>query len=139
MPESEIHARLVKAIIEHLEVRLGMIDEIMVQDDSTQPLRGERPQKVNGFVPDVYATDVPMTRKVIGEAKTAKDLETVHSRQQITTFLEYLSHTPNSLFVLAVPSGLKARARWVIKELGKDLGDRMPETEIIDDTGIGVA
>ena len=138
MPESERHARLVKAIISHLEECLGKIDEIMVRDDSIRPLRDERPPKVAGFIPDVYATDVPTTKIVVGEAKTAKDLETEHSRKQIAAFLEYLAHTPNGLFILAVPTNLRARARWVVRELGSSLGTSAPQTEIIDDSGIGL-
>ena len=137
MPESERHARLVKAIIAHLDVHLGMIDEIMVRDDSIQPVRGERPPRVAGYVPDVYATDVPTTKTVIGEAKTAKDLETERSRRQIAEFLRYLAYMPTGLFILAVPTSHKARARWLIKELGSPLGTKMPKTDIIDDTGIG--
>ena len=136
MPESEMHARLVKAIIAHLARRLDVIDEIRVRDDSIQPIRGERPPRIGNFVPDVYATDVPTTKIVIGEAKTTKDLETEHSRQQIAAFLDHLTHTSNGLFILAVPTPWKARAKWVVNELGTPLGTTMPHTEIIDDMGV---
>ena len=137
MPESERHARLVKAIIAHLDRRLGKICEIMVRDDSVRPLRDERPPKLPQFIPDVYATDVPITRTVVGEAKTAKDLETGHSRKQIASFLEYLAHTPNGLFILAVPPNFKARARSLLAELSLPLEGNGPATEVIDDSGIG--
>lgn len=133
MTESEMHARLVKSIISHLEFCLGKIDEIMVQDDSLQPIRGERPPRIGQFVPDVYATDVPTTKIVIGEAKTANDIDTEHSRKQISVFLDYLAHSPNGLFVMAVPTFSKARAQSVVKELGVSLGSKMPDFEIIDD------
>ena len=138
MPESEQHARLVRSIITHLELCLDPINEIMVRDDSLQPIRGERPPRIGNFVPDVYASDVPTTRTVIGEAKTPKDLETDHSRQQIAAFLDHLAHTPNGLFILAVPPSLKPRARWLVKELGGSLGSKVPKTEVIDCMGIGL-
>lgn len=138
MPESERHARLVKAIIAYLEMRVGTLSEIMVRDDSVRPLRGERPPRLPRYIPDVYATDVPTTKTMIGEAKTARDLETGHSHKQIASFLEYLSHTPNSLFILAVPYDRKARARWLLAELAGPLGGNVPEVEVIDDFGIGL-
>lgn len=137
MPESARHARLVKAIVAHAERRLGKVTDIVVREDAVRPIRGERPPKLAGFTPDVFATDVPTTRTLIGEAKTAADLETKHSRAQIAAFLEYLVHTPGGLFVLAVPVGVKPRARWVLRELGRPLGADAPQTEVIDDSGTG--
>lgn len=137
MPESERHARLVKAIIAYLEERFGTISEMLVRDDSIRPLRGERPPKLPRFIPDVYATDVPTTKTMIGEAKTAKDLETDRSQMQIASFLEHLAYTPNGLFILAVPPDRKARAKRLLTKLAGPLGVNMPETEVIDDAGMG--
>lgn len=136
MPESARHARLVQAIAAHAEHRLGKVTDILVREDAVRPRRGERPPKLAGFTPDVYATDVPTTKTLVGEAKTAADLETKHSRAQITAFLEYVAHTPGGLFVLAVPVAVKPRARWVLRELERPLGADAPQTEVIDDTGI---
>ena len=136
MPESARHARLVQAIVAHAEHRLGKVTDILVREDALRPLRGERPPKLAGFMPDVYATDVPTTKTLVGEAKTAADLETKHSRAQIAAFLEYVAHTPGGLFVLAVPVAVKPRARWVLRELGRPLGSDAPQIEVIDDTGI---
>ena len=136
MPESARHARLVKAIVAHTERRLGNIANISVREDSVHPVQGERPPKLSGFTPDVFATDVPTTMTLVGEAKTAADLETNHSRAQIAAFLEYLAHTQDGLFVLAVPITVKARARSVLKKLGAPLGANAPRTEVIDDSGL---
>jgi len=128
---------LVEAIVAHAEHRLGKITDIMVREDSVRPLRGERPPKVAGFIPDVYASNVPTTMMLIGEAKTAADLETKHSRAQIAAFLKYLALTPGGLFVLAVPVAVKPRARWLLRELVQSFGPDAPQTEVIDDSGIG--
>ena len=136
MPESARHARLVEAIVAHAEHRIGKVTDILVREDAVRPRRGERPPNLAGFTPDVYATDVPTTMTLVGEAKTAADLETKHSRTQIAAFLEYLAHTPGGLFVLAVPVAVKPRARWVLRELGRPLGVGAPQTEVIDDSDI---
>ena len=138
MPESARHARLVQAIVAHAERRLGKVADILVRDDAVRPLRGERPPKLAGFMPDVYATDVPTTKTLVGEAKTRTDLETQHSRAQISAFLEYLAYTPGGLFVLAVPVGDQTKGKmgpertWATTWRGC-----MPQTEVIDDTEIG--
>jgi len=136
VPESARHARLVQAIVAHAERRLGKVTDILVRDDAVRPLRGERPPMLAGFMPDVYATDVPTTKTLVGEAKTETDLETEHSRAQIAAFLEYLAYTPGGFFVLAVPVGVKPRARWVLRELGRSLGENAPQTEVIDDSEV---
>ena len=136
MPESARHARLVEAIVAHAEHRVGKLTDILVREDAVRPRRGERPPKVSGFTPDVYASDVPTTMTLIGEAKTAADLDTKHSRAQIAAFLQYLAHTPGGLFVLAVPVSVKPRARWVLRELSRPLGSGAPKTEVIDDSAV---
>lgn len=94
MPESAKHARLVRAILDFIDRDFQSLTEIAIRDDASAPFRGERPPSVGGFVPDVYATDVPTTVTVIGEAKTRPDLETLHSQTQIAAFLAYLKLTP---------------------------------------------
>ena len=139
MPESARHAQLVGAIVAHAERHLGKISEILVREDAVRPRRGERPPRISGFTPDVYATDVPTTITLIGEAKTVLDLETDHSRAQIAAFLKYLSHTPGGLLVLAVPINVKARAKSILKQLSIPLGPDGPRTEVIDDSSVGRA
>lgn len=136
MPESARHAQLVGAIVAYAERHLGKISEIVVREDSLRPRRGERPPRLAGFTPDVYATDVPTTITLVGEAKTAADLETDHSRTQIAAFLKYLAHTPGGLLILAVPITMKARAKSILQELSVPLGADQPRTEVIDDSEI---
>lgn len=136
MPESYRHARLVEAILVRAEYHLGEFTELSVRDDAVRPRRGERPPMLEGFRPDVYITDVPTTKILVGEAKTAADLDTEHSRAQITAFLRYLAYTSGGLFILAVPIALKPRAKRLLRELGRPLGEGAPQSEVIDDSGI---
>jgi hypothetical protein len=135
MPESSRHADLVQEIIGFAERELGELADIAVREDAVRPLRGERPPRVGGFTPDVHATDVPTTRTLIGEAKTKADLETDHSRRQISAFLNYLAHTPGSAFVLAVPFAAGATARRLLAELSAPLAGAAPRLIVLDGSG----
>jgi hypothetical protein len=117
MPESATHADLVQAIVAYAARTLGPLSAIAVREDAVRPLRGERPPRIGGYTPDVHATDVPTTTTLIGEAKTKQDLETEHSRRQISAFLKYLAVTPHGIFVLAVPLAAGASARRLLAEL----------------------
>lgn len=129
MPESAAHARLVRAILEHIDRHFASLTEISVREDSPSALRGERPPVVGGFVPDVYAVNVPTTMTVIGEAKTRHDLETVHSQDQIEAFLRYLSMTAAGVFILSVPLTAGATARRIVNATTAVLGN--PSTHVI--------
>ena len=87
MPESAAHAALVQAVILYAEREFGSLADIAVREDAVRPMRGERPPRIEGYVPDVFVTDVPTTTTLIGEAKTQQDIETDHSRRQIFAFL----------------------------------------------------
>jgi hypothetical protein len=132
MPESAAHARLVRAILEYIDGRFGSISNIAVRDDSSSPVRGERPPLIRGYVPDVYAMDVPTTVTVIGEAKTRHDLERPHSQAQISAFLNYLSAT-QGIFILSVPLNAGATARRIAKDCGRQLGAVSTKIVVLDE------
>ena len=117
MPESATHATLVRLLIVFAQGELGALSSIAVREDSVRPLRGERPPRIGGFVPDVFANDVPTTRTFIGEAKTQADLERDHSEKQVVAFMEYLSQTSNGIFALGVPLEAAATARRLVARL----------------------
>ena len=114
MSESTQHLRLVRSILTYLEREFSGLAGFAVFDDTAEPSRGEKPPRINGHVPDVYAVDVPPCTTIIGEAKTRQDLETERSREQIATFLDYLSRRANGVFVLAVPLEVAATARGLV-------------------------
>ncbi len=109
--------------------------------DLPSTVGGDRPPRVGGFAPDVYARDLLGTTTVIGEAKCAEDIGTVHSRQQIQAFLDYLRYQKASLFVLAVPFFSCPTARIVV-ESAKRATDVKPgdvEIVILDDFRSGAS
>ena len=129
MGESIVHASLVRAIVRFAACTLGELVEIAVWEDAIDPLRGEKPPKLGGYVPDVFATDVPTTTTLIGEAKTRKDVETQRSRSQIVAFLRYLAATPRGIFVLSVPLGVGGAAQRLLE--GIDGGATTEGTRMI--------
>ncbi|WP_146208938.1 hypothetical protein [Azospirillum sp. TSO22-1] len=76
-----------------------------------------RPPSIGGFLPDVFASDLPATFEVVGEAKTFPDLESERSARQIRAFLDHLAVRPASTFYLAVPPFTGARARAILNRL----------------------
>src|SRR3712207_431503 len=93
---------------EHAHLALGVITDL------SSPLRAEKPNRIGGFVPDVYAFDAPLTTVIIGEAKTQDDLETERSRKQITAYLCYLGQQQTGILILAVPWQAKRRAQAIV-------------------------
>ena len=132
MPESATHASLVQAVILYAEREFGGLADIAVREDAVRPLRGERPPVIEGYVPDVFVTDVPTTMTLIGEAKTQQDLETDHSRQQISAFLSYLSKTPRGIFVLSVPLAAGATARRLLAQLNEPFAGATTRTAVLN-------
>ena len=132
MPESAAHADLVQALIRFAESELGDIANISVRDDSVRPIRGERPPMIEGYVPDVFARNVPTSVTLVGEAKTRQDLERHHSRRQISAFLSYLSNTPQGIFVLSVPPVAGATARRLLSKLNQPFLAAGTRTVVLD-------
>ena len=74
---------------------------------------GAVPLTIGGFRPDVTVRGT--RQNAIAEAKTDDDLETKHTQDQLTSFIESLDHSEGGLFVLSV-SGLRAdRAKTVLR------------------------
>ena len=136
MTESLTHATLVRAVIAFAEREFGAIADIAVRDDSLRPIRGERPPRIEGYTPDVYATDVPTTKTLLGEAKTKADLETDHSRRQIAAFLRYLAHTPGGMFVLAVPFTVGATGRRMVAELNAPFTNSATQIVVLNESRV---
>lgn len=77
----------------------------------------DKPHRVNGYCPDLFASDLPTTFEVLGEAKTGPDLERPHSHAQIVAFLDYLSLQVAGWFYLCVPPLSVARAHQLLVRL----------------------
>lgn len=107
-------------ILAYVEREFAGVEALTLFDDTAEPVRREKPPRINGHVPDVYAVDAPPTVMIVGEAKTQKDLETIRSREQIGCFLDHLAVRPNGVFILAVPLEAAATARGIIGALCRE-------------------
>ena len=136
MPESDLHARLVELLVNFAEREFGNLDNIVLYVDSVRSGRGETPQRIGGYVPDLLARDVPSTRTMVGEAKTQQDLETDHSCEQISAFIDFLVNTPNSLFVLCVPTISAPTAYSIVESIRASLPPSESRTIVLDSMGV---
>ena len=108
MSDSAQHLELVKSILGFVRQNFSPAKFAVLSDLPGSP---NKPPRIHGFVPDVFAEDAPRTAVVIGEAKTIADLETAHSRLQIQAFLRFLAMQENATLVLAVPWPAAVAAR----------------------------
>ncbi len=119
MAESNQHAALVQIIISYIKREHAEVTALGIVDDLSNAIGAEKPNRIEGFVPDVYAFDAPRTTTIIGEAKTKDDLETEHSKKQVAAFLSHLRYQDAGIFIMAVPWQLKRRAQSIVSRLQK--------------------
>ena len=131
MPESAAHAALVQAIILYAGREFGDLADIAVREDAVRPVRGERPPRIESYVPDVFVTDVPTTTTLIGEAKTLQDIETDHSRRQDFRLSELFVEDAAGIFVLSVPIAASATARRLLAEINEPFADAATRTIVL--------
>jgi hypothetical protein len=136
LAESNTHSALVKIIISYIGREHSQLAALGIVNDLSAPLGAEKPNRIEGFVPDVYAFDAPLTTVIIGEAKTQADLETEHSKKQIAAYLSFLRHQTTGIFILAVPWQAKRRASAIVSSLSEALGASDVKTVTLDDLGL---
>lgn len=117
MGESRSHMRLVGALIQWIADNYLSGDLGSILSDSPDSSASAKPPKINNFVPDVYAMVGNEKQLIIGEAKTARDLENRHTCDQLTAFLLQCTQTEDSLFVFAVPWYMTRLARNIVHKI----------------------
>lgn len=124
--ESVQHIRLVEALERHVREAHAPPRGLLVLLDHDSYGR-DRPHRCGGYSPDLFASDLPPTFEVIGEAKTPADVERPRSRRQLAGFLDHLRLQPFGFLYICVPRFSVPRARSVVAGL------RRPE-----DAGVAV-
>ena len=135
MAESSQHAALVQIIIGYIKREHGDVTALGIVDDLSSAIGAEKPNRIEGFVPDVYAFNAPRTTTIIGEAKTKDDLDTERSKKQIAAFLSHLRHQDAGVFIIAVPWQVKRRAQAIVSTLQAAAGAASVRTVTLDDLG----
>jgi len=134
VPESAVHISLVEEILDYAQHRFNGSPGVMILADLPTTPSSEKPPRVGGYAPDVYATEVPRATVLIGEAKSQEDLTTPHSRDQIVAFLKFLRYQQRGIFVLAVPWHCFPSAQIVIATARRclDLDSNTIEVVVLD-------
>ncbi|WP_439469353.1 hypothetical protein [Blastomonas fulva] len=114
--ESTLHIRLVECLERRVRERHATERGLLMLVDHHR-YGSDRPHRVNGYCPDLFASDLPTTFEILGEAKTTPDLERPRSQAQIVAFLDHLSLRPGGWFYLCVPLLSVGRARNLLARL----------------------
>jgi hypothetical protein len=93
----------------------------------------EKPPMIEGFRPDLYASSGALQTVIIGEAKTAKDLETAHSREQYRAYARHLAICAHPTFIIAVPWSLRVRAKTLMRLASEEADASGIARVVIDD------
>jgi hypothetical protein len=117
MPESTVHMKLVCSLVSWISSEFFAGQQGTVLVDSPENPATAKPALINGFVPDVFGRGLPGGAVVIGEAKTAGDVDNRHTRAQIAAFLQYCAAMQGSVFVFAVPWHKTRFARNLIRNI----------------------
>ena len=122
MSESSIHIELVDELAGWIAKSFCNGDHGYIFIERPDNPAGKRPQQVSGSVPDVMVINAPGYKCVIGEAKTANDIDNQHTIDQIRVFLRKCAEFEGSFFVFAVPWYRVGLARSIIKYCCRDTG-----------------
>ena len=132
MSESLTHQHLVRHLVGWLQNQVEDIAHGSIYSDLPTDAGIERPPQLSGYVPDVLCRIRTKSTLYVGEAKTARDLETDHSRKQFSAFLAYLARIEPGTLVIAVPWHTVNRARSLIKFIQQQT-DTIPVKVIVLD------
>ena len=132
MSESASHVLLVEALANWVARECSDGSRTMICLDSASPLAVNRPPVVDGHVPDLYLDYCDLYDVVVGEAKTAGDLETGRSERQLCAFLAYCATKERPLFLLAVPWHCVPTARGFLRYLKKRTGTEAVRTVVLE-------
>lgn len=120
MSETEIHMNLVASVRARIIEHFLNGDSGLVLSDSPGQSSENKPPQIYGYVPDVFVPRIGNNvHFIIGEAKTARDLETRHSQVQIAAFLKRCNEERDSIFILAVPWDKVPSAKSLLKRIIK--------------------
>lgn len=133
MPESATHMRMVAALKQWIEDNCEDSEKLFIWTDSPQNTLPKQLIRIEGFVPDVYANSSRHKKAIIGEAKTARDLDTRHTEAQLLSFLKYCSFNKGASLILAVPWDLVRYARSLIKDLKRRCQAEKVKTIVLED------
>ena len=123
-----------KNLVEMMARRLKAIDtDLRVAVDLPDSIDFNRPPKISGFIPDVYAFNEITQACYICEAKVLKKQKSGweidnRSLSQIAAFIDHINQSPQGLFILGVYGNPSMRAKSILRPFVK--GRRISEEKI---------
>lgn len=120
MAESSTHQLLVAQLSEWVHQNVACPENTLVLSDLSTTVRGDKPPSIGGYNPDVFCRVIGGGLIVIGEAKTTRDIETRHSREQFRSYLLYLKQCTSGTLVIAVPWHAVNQVKSLIRMLQRE-------------------
>lgn len=132
MAESLAHMNLVNMLVTWIADSLlnGNYGHILI--DTPEQSIQRKPPTVYDFTPDIFVINAPGFSFIIGEAKTATDLDNRHTVEQLRAFLRKCAESGTSLFVLAVPWHRVRLARSIVKHCQKMTNTEEVRTKVLE-------
>lgn len=132
MGESNSHMVLVNLLANWIADSLLCGDHGYIMVDSPDSYSQNRPPKIYDFVPDVFVINAPGYEFIIGEAKTARDVDSRHTMKQVEIFLRKCAESEKSFFVLAVPWYMVGLAESIVEHYRKKIGVEKEKTKVLE-------
>lgn len=88
-----------------------------IDDDSDGALGRPRPPSIAGYRPDAFVLGGAQRTTIVGEAKTANDLDSEHSRRQLEAYIAYLSTFSDGVLVVSTQWQARRTAMSLLKRL----------------------
>ena len=133
MAESSKHLDLVQRILAYIRKNYSGVRQVAILHDLPGLVGCDKPPQIGAFRPDVYAIDAPITRTIVGEAKTGLDLEANHSKDQFTAFFRYLRLQRKPTLIVSVPWQAKVTAQLILQSLRNRTEANIVKVVVIDD------
>lgn len=103
MSESDYHRSLVQALASEISCDPVWSNRPIVYSDIQDGIFADLPPIIGNNRPDVFARDLASSFSIIGEAKTAGDIDNSHTFEQLISFFDYLRSNPYGELWMAVP------------------------------------
>jgi hypothetical protein len=132
LAESSKHIALVQAIVHWIETQTNFSQEMAILVASPSSSTDQLPPIISGRIPDVFAQNGSLGRMVIGEAKTASDIETYRSRKQFEDYLQLLGLQTHSLLIVSVPWHCVNQARSLLRSIQKKTNTHHVEIIVLE-------
>lgn len=132
MSESAAHIILVNHLIRWVDANTEWSRRAALLVSLPGTPVASQPPPIGAFIPDMFLKSELAGFAMIGEAKTLRDLEREHSRNQFVAYMQYLATYSSSLLLVAVPWMCAAQARSLLQMLQRRNGLTDVPVKVID-------